>query len=109
MLRLILAVAFMAVSSGCSHASDNVFDSSNPVNCLAAMSAGANSAQQASNAAAYNELFRRISLLAERNGGVEWLNKVAPQAQEIATKIEAKKDEKATAKLIAECFAKTEG
>lgn len=110
MWRTMTATALMMLPIGCADASSPTFESSDPVSCMVIFGIAANGAKQMSDAAAAektgNEMLRRTAFLAKQNGGIAWIKRITPQSMQIAAKMEAARDERATIKLFDECVAR---
>lgn len=100
----ILALA----AAACTNASAgvNAFDSSDPVVCLTIFGIAVNGHKQAGNIDAADRLVARSAVLVRKQGGVEWLKKIAPEALKVGTTLEAANDRNATIRLLEACEAR---
>lgn len=105
MWRVVVAGAMSLPVIGCADANAATFDSSDPVSCMVIFGIAANGAKQAAQHTVVNEMVGRASFLAAQNGGVEWIQKIGPQSMEIAKKMEAAQDKRATFELLDQCVA----
>lgn len=97
--------AVMLLATGCGNADSRTFDSSDPVHCMVVFGIAANSARAIGQPGIAAEMTHRLTDLAERNGGADWIARITPQAQEIGRKLEAARDERATIRLLQDCEA----
>lgn len=106
MRQLILAGLLIVPAYGCANANAATFDSSDPVQCMTIFGIAAAGAKERGQHELAEEMIGRQMLLAEQQGGVEWIKDMAPRSVELAQKMEAAQDVQATLELLNQCKAR---
>ena len=103
MRQCIVLLALAGTLAGC--AGERSYDSADPINCLTIFSLTSAGASAGSNPRLAREMNARMALLAEKNGGAEWIRRVTPETRKLAAAIESSQDKAAALKLFDECAA----
>jgi hypothetical protein len=100
MTRFALPVLLAVAAAGCSAATAQPYDSSDPVHCMVIFSATSGTARTGPLA---DELNARIVHIVRANGGAEWIEKITPLTLQIGAQWEASPDQEKVVKLFEEC------
>lgn len=103
MFRPVCSILLVALLAGCDGAPATSYDSSNPVNCLAIFGLANVGARAKGDQQLSREMQERQTALVKAQGGINWLNKIAPEAKQFATQLERDKDGGATETLLRQC------